>query len=72
MAKGQKDGSLMFCCSVRATGELVSAWAYRQTPDSTLLEDELMRRLNGTAFIPAIYNYKNVLSFSSLRSRFRS
>jgi len=68
MAKGQKDGSLMFCCSVRATGELVSAWAYRQTPDSTLLEDELMRRLNGTAFIPAIYNYKNVpvLFFATL------
>jgi TonB family protein len=52
---GQKDGSIMFCCSVKPTGEIVSAWTYRGTPDSTLLEEELYRRLGQSVFIPAMY-----------------
>lgn len=54
--KGQKDGSVMFCCSVTKTGEIASTWTYRGTPESRLLEQELVRRLDQAAFAPAIYN----------------
>jgi TonB family protein len=58
--KGQKDASIMFCCSVRNTGEITSAWTYRGTPDSTLLEEELYRELSRSVFIPAVYNHEEV------------
>jgi TonB family protein len=58
--KGQKDGSIMFCCSVRKTGEIVDTWTYRGTPESTLLEKEVTRRLNQAVFIPAIYDREPV------------
>jgi len=53
---GQKDASIMFCCSVTKMGEIANVWTYRQTPESKLLEQELVRCLDGTAFIPAVYN----------------
>lgn len=58
--KGQKDGSVMFCCSVGKVGEIANTWTYRGTPESLLLERELVRRLDETAFIPAIYNREPV------------
>ena len=54
--KGQKDGSVMFCCSVTKTGEIANTWTYRGTPESTLLEQELVRRLDQAVFVPAIHN----------------
>lgn len=54
--KGQKDGSVMFCCSVTNTGAIANTWTYRGTPGSELLEQELVRRLDEAAFVPAIYN----------------
>ena len=54
--KGQKDGSIMFCCSVKKTGEIANTWTYRGTPGSTLLEQELVKRLDQAVFVPAIYN----------------
>lgn len=54
--KGQKDGSVMFCCSVTKTGEIANTWTYRGTPESRLLEQELVRRLDQTRFVPAIHN----------------
>src|ERR1051326_663519 len=38
--KGQKDGSVMFCCSVTKTGQIANTWTYRGTAGSTLLEQE--------------------------------
>ena len=58
--KGQKDGSVMFCCSVRKTGEIANTWTYRGTPESTLLEQELVKRLDQAVFVPAIYNHQLV------------
>src|SRR5436190_16742131 len=55
--KGQKDGSIMFCCSVKINGEIANVWTYRGTPDSTLLEQELVRQLDRSVFVPAIYDY---------------
>jgi Gram-negative bacterial TonB protein C-terminal len=58
--KGQKDATLMFCCSVKRTGEIVNTWIYRQSPDSTALEQEAFRCLDTAVFVPAIYNHETV------------
>ena len=58
--QGQKDASIMFCCSVTKTGEIASAWTYRGTPGSDLIEKELIKRLDQTMFIPAIYDHEPV------------
>jgi len=58
--KGQKDGSVMFRCSVTKTGEIANTWTYRGTPESLLLEQELVRRLDQALFIPAVYNHQTV------------
>ena len=60
---GQKDGSLYFRCSVSKTGEIVDTWTYRQSPDSTLLERELVRCLDQAVFIPAVYDHEPVNVF---------
>lgn len=56
MRKGQKDATLMFCCSVRKNGEIANTWIYRQSPDSTALEQEVFKCLDTAVFVPAIYN----------------
>ena len=50
----------MFCCSVGKVGEIANTWTYRGTPESLLLERELVRRLDQAVFIPAIYNREPV------------
>ncbi len=57
---GQKDGSVMFRCSVTKTGEIADTWTYRGTPGAKLLELELVRCLGQTVFVPAIYNHQPV------------
>jgi hypothetical protein len=57
---GQKDAAISFCCSVNPMGEIVDVWTYRGTPDSKLLETELVRCLDTAVFVPAIYNRKPV------------
>ena len=57
--EGQKDAAVMFSCSVKKTGQVVWSGTYRGTPDSKLLEQELLKKLSAAAnpkFIPAIYN----------------
>jgi len=60
---GQKDGSLYFRCSVSTTGEIMDTWTYHQSPDSELLERELVRCLDRTALLPAVYNHELVNAF---------
>jgi len=57
---GQKDATISFCCSVTRTGEITHVWTYRATPDSQLLERELVRCLDTALFVPAIYNRQPV------------
>jgi hypothetical protein len=57
---GQKDASVSFSCSVRKTGEIANVWTYRGTPESTLLERELVRCLDTAVFVPAIHNRQTV------------
>jgi outer membrane biosynthesis protein TonB len=60
MRQGQKDATLMFCCSVKKTGEIADTWIYRQSPDSRALEQEAFRCLDTAVFVPAIYNHQTV------------
>lgn len=58
--KGQKDGAIMFSCSVKKDGTVLSISTYRGTPDSKALEQEVLKRLSIAAnpkFIPAVYNH---------------
>jgi len=57
---GQKDGQLFFCCSVDKEGVIANTWTYRQSPDSKLLERELVRCLDTAVFVPAVYNHERV------------
>src|SRR5438132_5414713 len=57
--QGQKDAAIMFSCSVKRDGSVLSVSTYRGTPDSKPLEQEILKRLSASAnpkFIPAIYN----------------
>jgi hypothetical protein len=60
---GQKDGSIYFRCSVSKTGDIMNTWTYKQTPDSTHLERELIRCLDQAFFIPAVYDHEPVNAF---------
>jgi TonB family protein len=58
--KGQKDGAIMFSCSVKKDGSVISVSTYRGTTDSKPLEQEILKKLSAAAnpkFIPAIYNH---------------
>jgi Gram-negative bacterial TonB protein C-terminal len=57
---GQKDGSLYFCCAVNKFGEALDTWTYKQSPDSKLLERELVRCLDQARFVPAVYDHEPV------------
>ena len=60
LRQGQKDGSIMFCCSVTRAGEVAHAWTYRGTPATGLLEKEMLKQLDQTIFVPAVYNHEVV------------
>src|SRR5256885_16780604 len=58
--QGQKDAAIMFSCSVKKDGAVLSVSTYRGTPDSKLLEQEVLKKLSLAAnpkFIPVIYNH---------------
>jgi outer membrane biosynthesis protein TonB len=63
MRDGQKDASLYFRCSVSKTGEIMDTWTYRQSPDSSALEHELVRCLDQAVFVPAVYDHEPVYAF---------
>jgi TonB family protein len=58
--QGQKDAAIMFSCTVKRNGDVLSVSTYRGTPDSKLLEQEVLKKLSAAAnpkFIPAFYNH---------------
>lgn len=60
MRKGQKDAAVMFSCSVKKDGSVAFVSTYRGTPDSKMLEQEILKKLSAAAnprFIPAVYNH---------------
>lgn len=61
--QGQKDAAIMFSCLVKKDGSVLLISTYRGTPDSKLLEQEVLKKLSAAAnpkFIPAIYNHTPV------------
>jgi TonB family protein len=57
--QGQKDAAVMFSCSVKKDGAVLSVSTYRGTPDSKLLEQEILKKLSAATspkFVPAVYN----------------
>jgi len=60
--KGQKDAVVMFSCLVAPTGDVVRSACYRGTRGSELLEQEVLKRLAGAKFIPAIANHQPVIA----------
>jgi len=57
---GQKDGLVMFTCSVDKTGRMVVTAVYRASPNSDLLQQELKRRLIDATFVPGVYEHQPV------------
>jgi TonB family protein len=58
--QGQKDAAIMFSCLVKKDGSVLLVSTYRGTPDSKLLEQEVLKKLSAAAnpkFIPAVYNH---------------
>jgi hypothetical protein len=60
--KGQKEAAVMFSCLVAPTGDIVRSGTYRGTRGSELLEQELLKRLANTKFIPAIHHHQLVIA----------
>ena len=63
MTQGQKDAAVMFSCSVKKDGSILDVTTYRGTPDSKLLEQEILKKLSAAAnpkMIPAVYNHFTV------------
>jgi hypothetical protein len=60
MQQGQKNAEILFSCSVGKTGDVGWSGTYRGTPGSELLEKEVLKRLDGAKFIPAVYNHQQV------------
>jgi TonB family protein len=60
--EGQKDAAVMFSCLVAPTGDVVRSACYRGTRGSQLLEQEVLKRLVGVKFIPAIHNHQGVIA----------
>src|SRR5438045_8361990 len=56
----QKDAAVMFSAGVEKTGELKWSGTYRGTPDSRLLEQEMLRVLANAKMIPAVRNHEAI------------
>jgi Gram-negative bacterial TonB protein C-terminal len=60
---GQYDASLYFRCAVGPTGDILNVAVYHASPDSNLLERELIRCLDQSVFVPAVYEHQPVAAF---------
>jgi hypothetical protein len=56
--KGQRDAWVMFECGVAGDGVAFGSDFFTASPDSSLLKNEVRRRLRQTRFIPAAFNHK--------------
>jgi hypothetical protein len=61
--KGQRDGWVMFDCSVAGDGYASASDFFTASPNSNLLREEVRKRVRQTRFIPAVYNHKRTWSW---------
>jgi hypothetical protein len=55
--RGQRDAIIMFSCGVTALGNGYSMEVYRCSPNSELLQKEVLGRCQQTQFEPAVYHH---------------
>lgn len=60
MKRGQGNGLVMFSCGVNAGGYAFYGVAYRGTPNSDLLRQELVQRIYQAQFEPAVFRHQHV------------
>jgi len=60
---GQKDAAVMFTAVVDSKGDVKLSWTFRGTPDSKLLEQEVLRVLRDAKMIPAVRNHQPISVF---------
>jgi Gram-negative bacterial TonB protein C-terminal len=60
---GQKDAAVMFYAIVEKTGAVKLSGTYRGTPDSKLLEQEVLRALTNAKMIPAVRDHQPIAVF---------
>jgi hypothetical protein len=56
--KGQRDAWVMFDCFVAADGLAFVSDFFTASPNSSLLQNEIRKRVRQTRFIPAVYDHK--------------
>src|SRR2546421_11764721 len=56
--KGQRDAWVMFDCFVAADGVAFGSDFFTASSNSSLLQNEVRKRVRQTRFIPAVYNHK--------------
>src|SRR5437588_6360057 len=57
MKHGQGDGIVMFSCYVSSTGRGYAMQIYRCSPNSDMLQKEVLGRIKQVEFEPAIYHH---------------
>jgi len=60
MDRGQRDGTAMFECGVTQLGHGYDSRCYRGSPNTEMLQKEILERIDQTQFEPAVYNYVHV------------
>jgi TonB family protein len=60
---GQKDAAVMFTAVADSKGDVKLSWTFRGTPDSKLLEQEVLRVLRDAKMIPAVRNHQPISVF---------
>jgi TonB family protein len=60
---GQKDAAVMFSAVVDSHGDVKLSATFRGTPDSKLLEQEVLRVLRDAKMIPAVRNHQPIAVF---------
>jgi TonB family protein len=63
LAAGQKNAAIEFFAIVDKDGTVKLSGTYRGTPDSKLLEQEVLRALQNAKMIPAVRNHEPVAVF---------
>lgn len=58
--RSQEDQAVMFDCIVNRNGKVISSASYRGTPGSDFLEQEILKHLETSVFIPALCDSKPV------------
>jgi TonB family protein len=57
---GQKDAAVMFSAVLDSKGDVKLSYTFRGTPDSKLLEQEVLRVLRDAKMVPAVRNHQPI------------